>query len=168
MFDKDRLDITPDQGKQYKTWTCNKLASYFSVPKATLIADVDFREPLIYSPLLYDAFQFKTRFHSVHIPRPKDWSLSYLMSGKKIMKSYLYEWFVMGEDHTNDVDTYAMAIHITNHKSNSADIYVMYRTEAYEGIGGIFVKTSDEMGLVLEPINHWLQHRYPKPEPELD
>jgi hypothetical protein len=158
MADSHLLKIVPDKHETHKLYVCNRLASHFKIPKADLRQDFDLSSDIIHSPLLKQQHNLSDCFYCVGL-NPKNLSLSILFNSAKFFKSQLYEDFICGEDSATgyDVADYKLALSITKDYT-----YLMYRTEGYEGIGGMFVTDEEHGGFAIEPLNNYLKDRFPQ------
>ena len=130
---------------------CDAVSKHFGIAKAKTRASVE----------LY--LEETNQWPALEIPIPDDnlWigtskntiALSKMMFFKYLEKTELYRDFV--DYHTNyDID-------VVGFYSGGA-LLVAYKTEEYSGIGGILVKKDKaRFGYAIEPIAHYLQHRYP-------
>jgi hypothetical protein len=68
-------------------------------------------------------------------------------------------------DALNLIENYEVEFMVFNIKKT---VMVMYKASVYDGIGGLFVRNSAQStdGWAIEPIKHYLKHKYPVQEKE--
>lgn len=140
--------------KQYRKYVLQALARHFKKDKQELFdsVDLDSDDILFVEPLT--EFRFE---HPIYVAKVEQLHLPNFFNGDKFAKSEVYNEFVHGESRLKDdyAAGYFMALSIRE------DVFVLYRSNGYKGLGGVFFKTSDGEGFVLEPIKNFLNFRYP-------
>ncbi len=145
--------------------TIQKLATHFKIKKDALQKEVlkyqeEAESPIIRAQLLEDC-NFSYYLYPVHAEKIE---LTEFLSFEKFKKSVLHQFYEKGEGYVPAIiktTKYIMAVY------TKGFLWVIYRSKGYEGPGGIFIGSSKQ-GFTIEPINNFLNNRYPQNTAQID
>jgi hypothetical protein len=140
-------------GLQYRQYVTQRLARYFKIKKEDLKETTEHDFDVLYYPLLEEQGFYKL----IYAGHYNKIILDKLFDGAKFIASGIYESYQTAQTlvPAKRADDVMVAIHM-----NGGKIWVVYSSDFYEGIGGIFVQTS-EGGFVIEPLDNYLAHHHP-------
>lgn len=133
-----------------------KIASHFKIAKKKLLDTIDTSLDII--SLDDNPFFTSRRFvDQIYALSVASFTFSEIVFYHKFIKSKLFEAFLNAEGLTEH--------HLVMTFTVSDLTMCLYRANAYEGFGGIFLRANnvepDEGAFVIEPFKNFLNHRYP-------
>lgn len=132
-----------------------KLGTHFKVKKEKLREEYEEIgiDGIFFSDTLKSERLFDRSFYVGHIDHLH---LDNFIKIKRFKKSSLYSEYLNGKGLASAVGgDYCMIFYLHD------DIYVVYESDAYLGIGGFFtMDPEDDLGFVVEPLAHYLSYNW--------
>lgn len=146
----------PTTKLQYRQYVTQRLAKHFGVKKEALVTSTEMEQDILYYPLLSD-YNFHELIYAGHYDEV---TLDGLWKGDKFIKGDVYNSLLHAQSQVpvKRISDVVVALHL-----GGGRIWFVYPEDYYEGLGGIFV-TTDDGGYVIEPMEHYLKFKFPRPE----
>lgn len=140
-----------------------KLRAYFKLPKDVLERKVAYELrgaeevcPVVSYEVKDDDFtgSLLEKFYCVQCSKL---NLAQLFEWDKLVETGLYEAFEHGEGFVPEAERggYRLVVYLVG------KVWVMFRTYAYSGSGGIYLSSNTKNGLVMQPIKNYLRDQHP-------
>lgn len=140
--------------KQARQTILRQICKHFGLDFHRVVGDTPLDENLRYTFRALEEAGFRD---SLYICTLKD-SLNVmdLFNPKKFNDSELLMHFVEGEGLEERQSNYVLCF------TSFGSRFVLYAAPAYEGLGGLFLKTPSGDGYVIEPLDNYLKFTYPR------
>lgn len=140
---------------QYRSYVTQKLAKHFRIKASELKESTEMEQDVLYYPIL-EQYNFYNLIYAGHYEKV---ALDNMWIGEKFIKSGLYDSIISAREQvprSRAMDV-ILAVYLQDKR-----IWFIYEVDedAYDGIGGIFVKT-EEGNFVIEPLEHFMSFHHP-------